>query len=83
MIKPQIINKLKSINELQLLIYLSRVGEWTHNKHTRPVIADVLDMAEITLKKGLRSLIDKGFIRKTSKGLYTINKDIIDGTTTR
>ena len=77
MIKPQIVNKLKSINELQLLTYLSRVGEWTHNKDTRPVIAGVLDMAEITLKKGLKSLLGKGFINKITKGVYTINKDII------
>lgn len=77
MIKPQIVNKLKSINELQLLTYLSRVGEWTHNKETRPVIAGALDMAEITLKKGLKTLINKGFINKITKGIYTINKDIL------
>ncbi len=77
MIKPQIVNKLKSINELQLLTYLSRVGEWTHNKDTRVVIAGMLTIAEVTLKKSLKTLLNKGFINKPSKGVYTINKDVI------
>ena len=78
MIKPQIVNKLKSINELQLLTFLElEQGEWVHNKYSRQFVAEFLLMAEITLKKGLRSLLNKGFINKIAKGVYTINKDII------
>lgn len=77
MIKPQIVNKLKSINELQLLTYLETEQTWTHNKYSRHWVSECLLMAEITIKKSLKSLVDKGFITKPSKGVYTINKEVI------
>lgn len=77
MIKPQIVNKLKSINELQLLIYLSNTDTWTHNRFARECAAEFLGIAEITLKKNLKSLLQKTFIKKISKGVYKVNKKIL------
>jgi len=77
MIKPQIVNKLKSINELQLLTYLSKTDTWTHNRFARECASEFLGIAEITLKKNLKSLLQKTFIEKISKGVYRINKEVI------
>lgn len=79
MIKPQIVNKLKSINELSLLQYLALREDYTftHNQHNRTIISDYCGIAEITVKKTLKSLLIKGFIEKISKGVYRINKDIL------
>lgn len=77
MIKPQIVNKLKSINELQLLIFIESRPQWIHNAEGREYISKLIGIAEITVKKNLKSLLQQTFINKISKGIYTINKDIL------
>lgn len=77
MIKPEVINKLRSITELQLLTHIVKNGDWIHSKYTRPIIADLMGVAEITVKKTLKNLVQKTLVEKISKGLYRINKDII------
>ena len=77
MIKQEVISKLKSINELKLLNEIANVSTWKHNSVTRMMTAGSLSIAEITLKCCLKSLLDKGLIQKTVRGLYNINKDII------
>lgn len=79
MIRPEIVNKLKSINELQLLIYLNEQENWNHCSVNRAYLSNYLDIAEITLKKNLRSLLDKGLIEKISKGIYKVNKKLLNG----
>ena len=77
MIKPQIVNKLKSINELQLLMLIANVDTWQHSLVTRAVTASLLDIAQITLKVTLKKLVDRGFVVRTAKGIYKINKEIL------
>ena len=78
MIKPGIVNKLKSIHELQLLLYISKLDEWEHTIESRRFLSDKLSIAGITIKVALRRLKYIGFILRTSRGIYKINKDIID-----
>lgn len=77
MIKPQVVNKLKSINELQLLSFMEMRPQWIHNKEGREFISNLFGIAEITVKTTLKSLLQKTFIEKISKGVYRINKDIL------
>lgn len=77
MIKPQIVNKLKSINELQLLMYFSTTDRWEHTQENRTQLAESLSIAEITLKVALKSLKEKGLIDRVAKGIYKIHEDIL------
>lgn len=77
MIKPQIVNKLKSINELQLLTHIAKKEDWQHSNLTRKNLAELYDVAEVTIKKNLFKLLQKTLIEKVSKGVYRINKEIL------
>lgn len=74
MIKPEIVNRLKSIHELQLLLYLSKLDEWKHTRESRRLLSDSLSIAGITIKVALRRLRAEGLISRASKGIYKINK---------
>lgn len=77
MIKPEVVNQLSAIHELQLLMHLSKVPEWKHNKVSREELADSLSIAEITVKVALRSLKNKGLIDRVRKGVYKIKQENI------
>ena len=77
MIKPQIVNKLKSIHEVKFLMQMEGLDSWTHNIFNRQQMASSLFIAEITLKCMLSRLTGKGILEKVSKGIYKISKDAI------
>lgn len=81
MIKPEVVNQLNSIHELQLLMYLIQMEEygmkeWKNTKENRKILGDHLSIAGITVKVALRRLVDKEFITKVRRAVYKINKDI-------
>ena len=75
MIKPEVVNQLNAIHELQLLMYLEKQDTWKHDKYSRSILCDSLSIAEITLKVALKTLRSKGFIDRVSKGVYKIKQD--------
>ena len=77
MIKPQIVNKLKSIHEIKFLMQLEEMDSWTHNIFNRQQMSSSLFIAEITFKCMLRRLTQKNIIEKISKGVYRINKEVL------
>jgi predicted transcriptional regulator of viral defense system len=77
MIKPEVVNQLNAIHELRLLMFLESNGEWIHSSYSRHILSDSLSIAEVTLKVALKYLKDKGFIDRTSKGIYKINTKVI------
>lgn len=77
MIKPEVVNQLNAIHELQLLMYLESNGEWKHSSSSRLILSESLSIAEVTLKVALKNLKKKGFIERVSKGLYKIRKETV------
>ena len=77
MIKPEVVNQLNAIHELQLLMYLERIDEWKHTSSSRLILSESLSIAEVTLKVALKNLKRRGFIERVSKGLYRIRKEIL------
>lgn len=77
MIKPEIVNQLNAIHELQLLMYLEKIDEWKHTSSSRLILSESLSIAEVTLKVALKKLKNKGFIERVSKGIYKIRKETL------
>lgn len=77
MIKPEVVNQLNAIHELQLLMYLEKIDNWKHTSSSRLILSESLSIAEVTLKVALKNLKKKGFIERISKGLYKIDKKIL------
>lgn len=77
MIRPEVVNQLNAIHELQLLMHLEKENEWKHTSSSRLILSESLSIAEVTLKVALKKLKNKGYIERVSKGLYKIRKEIV------
>jgi len=77
MIKPEVVKRLNAIHELSLLMFLEKEIEWKHTSHSRLILADSLNIAEVTVKVALKNLRKNGLIDRVSKGVYKIRKEVI------
>jgi predicted transcriptional regulator len=74
------LSRFDSIEELIVFdqVYSQSInGEWRHSEHSRRRICEKAEIAEITCKVLLRTLLQKGALTKRKKAVYVANLEYV------
>lgn len=55
--------------------HFSKDGQWRHTSYTRAQIANKVQVAEITVKVLLKTLLNKGALVKPKKAVYELSRE--------